>query len=238
MANAYEEMLTAVSTDNLTRDEVVAMLADREEIDRQNRSADRRLRRAKLREKAMIEDVNWRKKRGLEKSAFMALANCEWLRRKQHCVLTGPTGLGKTWLACALAHRACLEGFTALYLRIPRIFGAINMARADGSYPRLMDTLARTNLIIFDDWGQALAEQERRDLREIVEDRHERGSLIVTSQVPPDRWHEVIGDPTIADAVIDRVLNRAHRFALTGPSMRDPRGPDKEKGLPEESAMM
>ena len=224
MAKAYEEMLSqAGATSDMSRDEVVGCLADREEIDRQNRGAERRLKRAKLREKAMIEDIDWRQKRELDKGAFMSLASCEWLRRHQNVVLVGPTGLGKTWLACALAHRACLEGFSALYLRVPRIFGMLNMARADGSYPRVMDNLARTNLLILDDWGQGLTELERRDLREVVEDRHARGSLVITSQVPTDRWHEVIGDPTVADAVVDRILNRAHRFTLKGPSMRRPK---------------
>lgn len=220
MAKAYEELQLTAKAGDLTVDEAVGVLVDREQLDRENRATSKRLTRAKLREKAIVEDIDWRHPRGLDKTAFKPMLSCDWIRRHQNIIFVGPTGLGKTWLACALAERACSEGLTALYFRIPRLFGQLNLARADGSYERVMRSLAQTNVLIFDDWGQALTEQERRDFREIIEERFDRGSAIITTQVPIDRWHEVIGDPTIADAIVDRIVNRAHRFAFTGDTMR------------------
>jgi len=220
MAKAYEELQLTAKAGELTVDEALGMLVDREQLDRENRATSKRLIRAKLREKALVEDIDWRHPRGLDKAAFKPMLTCDWIRRHQNIIFAGPTGLGKTWLACALAERACSEGLTALYFRIPRLFGQLNLARADGSYERVMRNLSQANVLIFDDWGQALTEQERRDFREIIEERFDRGSIIITTQVPIDRWHEVIGDPTIADAIVDRIVNRAHRFALSGDTMR------------------
>lgn len=220
MAKGYEELQMTARAGEVTTDEALGILVDREQLERDNRSTGRRLKRAKLRERALVEDIDWRHPRGLDKSVFRPLINCEWIRLHQNIIFVGPTGLGKTWLACALAHRACSEGLTTQYIRIPRLFGALAMARADGSYERVMRGLSRTDLLIFDDWGQALAEQERRDFREIIEERYDRGSVIVTTQLPTERWHEVIGDPTLADAIVDRIVNRAHRISLSGDTMR------------------
>ena len=220
MAKAYEELQRTAKASELTTDEAVGMLVDCEHTYRDGRATDGRISRAKLREQALVEDINWRHPRGLDKPSFKPLITCDWIKRHQNLIFVGPTGIGKTWLACALAQRACSDGMTVRFFRIPRLFGLLNLARADGSYEKLMRSLTRTDLLIFDDWGQTLDEQERRDFREIIEDRFDRGAIIITTQLPVDRWHEVIGDPTIADAIVDRIVNRAHRVALTGPTMR------------------
>jgi len=220
MAKAYEELLRTAKAGDVSSDEALAMLVDREATYRDNRATDGRLSRATLRERAIIEDINWRHPRGLDKAVFRPLISCDWVRRHQNIIFVGPTGIGKTWLACALAHQACSDGLTARFFRVPRLFGHLNAARAEGGYEKMMRTLARADLLILDDWGQALGEQERRDVMEIVEDRFDRGSTIITTQLPADRWHEVIGDPTVADAIVDRIINRAHHIKLTGPTVR------------------
>ena len=149
---------------------------------------------------------------------------CRWIRDHQHLVIGGPTGVGKSWLACALGHKACRDGFSVLYRRAPRLFSELAIARGEGRLTRLMATLARARLLIIDDWGpEPLNADQRRDLLEIVDDRYENGSLLITSQVPVSRWHEVIADPTIGDAILDRVVHRAHRIELKGPSLRKPK---------------
>ena len=152
---------------------------------------------------------------------FQKLATCEWIRASQHLVIGGPTGIGKSWLACALGHKACREGWSVLYRRASRLFAELATARGEGRLSRLLATLERTRLLIIDDWGpEPLTAEQRRDLLEIVDDRYEKGSLLITSQIPNGRWHEVIGDHTIGDAILDRVIHRAHRLELKGPSMR------------------
>jgi DNA replication protein DnaC len=221
MAKALDEQARTPTASGLGFDERFGMVVDQEEIDRQNRSTARRLRVAKLREPAIVEDINWRHPRQLDRPQMLALATCEWLKRHQHVVFVGKTGLGKTWLACALAHRACLLGHTVRFVRIPRLVGELAAARAAGTYGAVLERLARTRLLVFDDWGQQLNEQERRDFREVIEDRDGRGSVVITTQLPIERWHEAIGDPTLADAIVDRIVNKAHRIALDGPSMRE-----------------
>ena len=155
---------------------------------------------------------------------FMKLARCEWIRERRHCLLTGPSGVGKLWLACALGYKACRENLSVFYQRVPRLFAALALARGDGRYARLLKQLARVDLLILDDWGpEPLLPEQQRDLLEIVEDRYNAGSLIITSQVPIDRWYEIVGNPTLADAILDRILHNAHRIELKGESLRKQR---------------
>jgi len=210
-------------------DERFGIFVDREWTDRQDRRLTNRLKGAKLREPACLEDVDYRHPRGLDRSVMQRLTTCQWVKTHEAVLITGATGLGKTWLACALAHQACREGYTALYVRVPRLLHSLTLARADGSYVRELARMARTDLLILDDWGLApMGEQERHDMLEIIEDRNGLKATIVTSQVPVANWHDTIGDPTIADAILDRLVNRAHRIELKGPSLRKKRGNDDE----------
>jgi DNA replication protein DnaC len=155
---------------------------------------------------------------------FLKLASCDWIRERRHCLLTGPAGVGKSWLACALGYKACRENLSVFYQRVPRLFAALALARGDGRYARLLKQLARVDLLILDDWGpEPLIAEQQRDLLEIVEDRYSAGSLIITSQVPIDRWYEIVGNPTLADAILDRIIHNAHRIELKGESLRKQR---------------
>jgi DNA replication protein DnaC len=169
----------------------------------------------------VVEDADLRTPRGLDRALFQKLATGGWIRDHQHLLIGGPTGVGKSWLACALGHKACREGYSVLYRRAPRLFADLATARGEGRLPRLMTALERTRLLIIDDWGpEPLTAEQRRDLLEIIDDRDEKGSLLITSQVPVGRWHEIIGDPTLGDAILDRVIHRAHRIELKGDSLR------------------
>ena len=168
-----------------------------------------------------VEDIDYKTSRGIEKSVIMNLASCNWIRNHQNLLISGPTGVGKTFLACALAQKACREGFRTLYLRSPQFFYQIALARADGSYGSLMKRFSKTHLLVLDDLGLApLTDTERRDLLEVIEDRHGNTSTLITSQLPIENWHDHIGDPTIADAILDRLIHNAHRIQLKGGSMR------------------
>jgi DNA replication protein DnaC len=230
LAAAFQGYLEqARGADELSFDERFGIFVDREWTDRQDRRLTNRLKGAKLREPACLEDVDYRHPRGLDRSVMQRLTTCQWVKKHEAVLLTGATGLGKTWLACALAHQACREGYTALYVRVPRLLHNLTLARADGSYVRELGRMARTDLLILDDWGLApMGDQERHDMLEIIEDRNGLKATIVTSQVPVANWHDTIGDPTIADAILDRLVNRAHRIELKGPSLRKKRGNDDE----------
>ena len=214
-------MQTTSAAADLTRQDWLGLLLDREATSRENKRLGRRLTHARLRQSAVVEDTDFRTPRGLDRALFHKLAGCDLIRHSQHLVISGPTGVGKSWLACALGHKACREGFSVLYRRAPRLFAELATARGEGRLPRTLATLERTRLLIIDDWGpEPLSAEQRRDLLEIVDDRYEKGSLLVTSQVPVNRWHELVGDPTLGDAILDRVVHRAHRIDLKGPSLR------------------
>ena len=199
----------------------LGLMVDRETTERANRRLQTRLKKAKLRQQACFEDIDFRTPRGLDKQLILSLASCDWIKKANNILLTGATGTGKSYLACALAHKACLEGHTVRYMRLPRLMEEITISRADGSYGKFMLDLARTDLIILDDWGlAAMAKQQRHDLLEILEDRNGLRSTIVTSQLPVEAWHEYIGDPTLADAILDRLVHSAYKINLKGESMR------------------
>ena len=221
MAQALEEQRRQPDIDSLGFEERLALLVEREATGREDKRLRSRLKFAGLRQSACIEDVDWRAARGLDRALFQKLAAGDWIDRKQNLLVIGPTGVGKSWIACALGHKACRDNRSVAYHRVPRLLEALALARGDGRYGRLLKTLGRVQLLILDDWGLApLTAEQRRDLLEIMDDRHERGSTIVTSQLPVDHWHEVIGDPTIADAVLDRLVHNAHRLLLKGESLR------------------
>jgi DNA replication protein DnaC len=222
MATALDEQRGIPDLTTLAFEEQLALLLEREQARRHDRRLARLLQLARLRYAACVEDVNFRAKRGLERSRLLQLAGGEWIRQHQTLLITGPTGTGKSWLACALGNSACRQGHSVRYVRVPRLLGEeLVLARADGSYAKLMQTLARTDLLILDDWGLApLGDRERRDLLELVEDRVGRRATLVTSQLPVDHWHEMIGDPTFGDAILDRLVHYAHRLTLTGGSLR------------------
>lgn len=221
MARAFAELEADPASAELSHAEWLALLLDRETTERRDRRLKARLRYARLRHNAVIEDVDFRAPRGLDRQLFQRLAAGDWIDVPQNLIIEGPTGVGKSWLACALGHRACRDNRSVLYQRIPRLFPDLALARGDGRYSRLMRALRGVRLLILDDWGlEPLGPEQRRDLMEIVEERYGRGATLITSQIPVDRWHDVIGDPTLADAILDRIVHNAHRLKLKGDSMR------------------
>ena len=221
MAQAFEEQLHHSNAEALSFDDRLAFLVEREHTLRANRQLTNRLRRAKLKLQATLEDLDLHARRDLDKTLLRELATARFIKDHLNILITGPTGVGKTYLACAIAHSACRNGFTARYLRLPRLLQDIVIARGDGSYPRFLVQLAKTDLIILDDWGLApLNAEQRRDLLDILDDRHATRSTIVTSQLPVKQWHDIIGDPTLADAILDRLVHNAYTLNLKGESMR------------------
>lgn len=221
MAQAFEQQLQQPVTQELSFEERFGLLVEQEVLHRDNRRMASLLKAAKLRNKACVEDIDYRHPRGIERSAISALITCQWVVRHQNLAITGPTGSGKTWLACALGNQVCRQGLSVRYFRVPRMFESLRIAHADGSYPRLMNQLAKIELLILDDWGiQKMTSPQRNDLMEVIEDRHGLKSTIICSQLPIENWHEYIGEATLADAILDRLVHNAHRLLLTGESMR------------------
>lgn len=221
MAEALKDQLAQPDINQLSFDERFSLLVDRQWTWKENKRLDRLLRNAKLKLNACIEDIDYKRARGIDKSVILSLAGCEWIRQIQNIIITGPTGVGKTYLACAMANLACRNGHSALYVRTPRLLQQLVIAKADGTYVKIMNKLAKAKALIIDDLGLApLADSERRDLLEVIEDRYELCSTIITSQLPIDLWHDSIGDPTIADAILDRLVHNAHKITLEGDSMR------------------
>ncbi|WP_373506523.1 IS21-like element helper ATPase IstB [Thiocapsa sp.] len=221
MLKALQEQLEMPEIQTFGFEERLGLLLDRELSTRANRRLKTRLKQAKLREQAAIEDLDYRARRGLDKTLMSRLATGQWIGEHLNVILTGPTGVGKTWIACALANKACRDGFTVRYLRLPRLLQDLAMARAEGRYTKLLAELARTELPVLDDWGLApLNDEQRRDLLEILDDRFKTRATLVTSQLPVGLWHDDLGDPTLADAILDRLVHCAYKINLTGDSMR------------------
>ena len=221
MASAFQQQLGSAEYTRLSYEERVGLLTDAEWAAREQRKLKRRLRAAKLRYPASLEDVDFKHPRALNRQQVLSLGSCSWIQSRHNLLITGPTGIGKSYLVCAFVERACRTGHSAAYLRLPRLLHQLAVARGDGSYPRLLARLARLDLLAIDDWLLApLRDGERRDLIEVVEDRSEQASTLIASQIPAKDWHAGIGDPNLADAICDRLLHNSHRIELKGPSIR------------------
>lgn len=221
MADEFSEQLKKPMP-NLDFEERLGLLIEREWYLRENRRLSRRLRSADFKQQACIEDINYQHSRKLNKEVTKDLIRCQWIRNHLNLLITGPTGCGKTWLACAFSHRACLLGLTAKYYRLPRLWNKLKIAKIDGTYSKLLSEMAKIDVIILDDWGIASPDEEqRRDLLEILDDRYQKKSTVITSQLPISHWHEHLNDATIADAILDRLIHNAIKMELDGPSLRE-----------------
>lgn len=224
MAKALEEQQNGNSYERLAFEDRLGLLVDREMTERDNHRLEIRLRKARLRLTATIEDIDYRHPRNLDKSTMLALASCRWIREHHNCLITGPTGIGKSYIACALAHKACREGYRAVYVRASALFEDLTFAKADGRYRRLLANYARIDLLVIDEWGLTpLTEDQRQHMHELMEDRYDLRSTLLASQIPVEKWHTVIGDPSRADAILDRLVHNAHKITLKGDSLRKKR---------------
>jgi len=222
MADAVQEQIKNRAYKELSFEERLGMLVDREMDSRQDRKLRMLLTKARFRYPgASVEDINFRAKRGITKDVVLTLTQNSWIKDKRNIIITGSTGVGKTYMACAFGNSACRAGISTYYARLPRLFQELKISKADGSYGKLLQKLSRVNLLIVDDWGLSpLSDTERRDFLEIMEDRYNVRSTIISSQIPVEKWHDLIGEPTIADAICDRLIHNAHKLKLTGKSMR------------------
>ena len=235
MAKALEEQRRLPDVAALSFEERLGLMVDREALSRNNKRLGNRLKFAGLRQAAVVEDVDLKAARQLDKPLFAKLAAGDWIDRRQNLIIIGETGLGKSWLACALGHKACRDDRAVLYQRVPRMFDALALARGDGRHIRLLKVIARAELLILDDWGLAsLTPDQGRDMLEIIDDRQGRGSTIITSQLAVEHWHDIIANPTIADAILDRLVHNAHRLNLKGESIRKTAA--KRLGLDDKTA--
>ena len=233
MADAFRAQLETTESHQLSFEERFALLVDHQWLWKENRALRRRLRSAKLKQPAVIEDINYQHPRGLDRKLLRTLASSEWVRQKLNLVFLGPSGIGKSWIACALAQKACRDGFSVLHKKASELFRELALAQADGSLGRMLLRLSLIDVLLIDDFAMApLKDSERRDFLEVCDDRYQRRSLILTSQMPVAHWHEQIGDPTVADSILDRILHNAYRIELKGESVRKTLGlkPEQENG--------
>lgn len=221
MARAYQTSLENNILSKLSADELITMLVESEWDDRQNRNIERRLHNAKFRYQSSIENIDYESDRNLDRNQMMRFAECTYIRKQENILITGSTGIGKSHIATALGHQACTQGFKVYYANMAKLFSRLKMGKADGSYMREISRIERQDLLILDDFGLLpIDNQNRSALMEIIEDRHKKSSMIITSQLPINCWHEVIGEKTIADAILDRIVHDAHRIDLKGESLR------------------
>jgi DNA replication protein DnaC len=221
MVSELDRQLKTSDIAELNFNERFSLIVDTEAVSRENRRLKRLLSQAHLRENACIEDIDFRADRGLDKGFILSLANCSWIEKHINAIIIGKTGAGKTFISCALGNAACRCSYSTIYYRASRLLNELKMARADGSLAKLLSRLAKVDLLIIDDWGLAsLTDSERRDILEIVEDRYKVRSTIMASQIPVDKWHDVVADPTIADAILDRIVHNSYKINVEGDSMR------------------